>query len=47
MAVTVPPPRIGKVPVAMIVVARKPATKTRAKRKAKPAVIVKPGLINQ
>jgi hypothetical protein len=45
MAVTVPPPRIGKAPVAMI--ARKPPTKTRAKRKAKPVVIDKPGLINQ
>lgn len=45
MAVTVPPPRIGKAPVAAV--ARKPPTKTRAKRKVKPVVKVKPGLINQ
>lgn len=45
MAVTVPPPRIGKVPVAAV--ARKSPTKMRAKRKAKPFVIDKPGLINQ
>jgi len=45
MAVVTPPPRIGKVPVAAV--ARKPPTKTRAKRKAKPGLIDKPGLINQ
>jgi hypothetical protein len=47
MAVVTPPPRIGKVPVAAV--ARKPPTKTRAKRKAKPVAVVidKPGLINQ